>query len=80
MSRPDEIEAALTALEMLHRAHHELAGRVARLLVRAQHKPADAPEWILIDQLTAKMEAINAMIEVCPDPAFSEPPPTNAVH
>lgn len=76
----DEISETLTTLEALHRAHHDLAVRVARLLMRAQSKPAGAPEWILIEQLTAKMEAINELIEVCPDPALSAAPPTASLH
>lgn len=80
MADADEMEEALTTLEALHRAHHDLAVRVARLLVRAQNKAAHAPEWALIEQLTAKMEAINAMIEVCPDPALSAQPPTASLH
>lgn len=76
----EEMEQVLTTLEALHRAHHDLAMRVARLLARAEHKPENAPEWILIEQLTAKMEAINAMIEVCPDPALSARPPSASLH
>lgn len=76
----DQLEEALTTLEALHRAHHERAVRVARLLAYAGREPADSPIWAEIERQTIAMESINAMIEVCPDEALSAQPPTSSLH
>lgn len=76
----EEISEALTTLQALHRAHLELAGRLAPLLARAMNGGEHAPEWTMVEQLTEKMEAISAMIDVCPCPALSARPPTDTLN
>mgnify|MGYP001506640456 CR=1 FL=1 len=77
---PDQLEDALTTLEALHRAHHERAVRVARLLAYAAREPSDSPIWAEIERQTAAMESLNAMIQVCPDEVLSAHPPTSSLH
>lgn len=79
MRDPDLPEAA-SALEALQQAHSELAARLAPLLARAMTGGEHAPEWAMVERLTEKMEAISAMIDVCPCPALSARPPTDTLN
>lgn len=76
MRDPNDLSEAANALEALQRAHAALAARLAPLLAHAMKGGKHAPEWAVVEQLTEKMEAITAMIDVCPCPALSARPPT----
>jgi len=80
MRDPDDLSEAANALEALQRAHAVLAARLAPLLARAMKGGKLAPEWAVVEQLIEKMEAITAMIDVCPCPALSARPPTDTLN
>lgn len=76
----DERQEVLTTLQALQRSHSELASRLVVVLARAMDGGGDDPAWAVVEQLTEKMEAIAAMIDVCPCPILSRPPPTETRH